>query len=458
MTIKRQWLTFLMLTAVISVFTNTFLLSGLTDRYFKDYVAESYDRHLSQIVEYSKKALIEGNFSTRQMDVELEAHLDDPITQIKLYDSEGVLIADAGIADNMMERMMQRKMMGGHMMEMMEGGRAEEVDRVEIFDGDKLIGHLNIVRRTSIENSIEILKFKKALIANSMYSIAIVMAIATVIGVFISKKMSRDLINTAQMAQSIDLGNKANVRFAKVKEVRIIQQSLETLSSRLSLRQKSRKALVDELVHQMRTPLTILKTHLEGFEDGVIDMSSEEIRVCENQIENVTAIVSNMRDMIDAQRDHDDIHVEEFEFGGVIKQIVNGLRVQFEKKNILLDLKASQKVMLETDKYKLSQAIYNILTNAYKFTKENGFVKINYDVFSDRLIVNIEDSGIGIGKKDISKIFDAYYRSGDVEGLPGEGIGLYVVKENIQMIEGSIDVESKINEGSRFIIDIPLKI
>lgn len=458
MTIKRQWLTFLMLTAVISVFTNTFLLSGLTDRYFKDYVAESYDRHLSQIVEYSKKALIEGNFSTRQMAVELEAHLVDPITQIKLYDSEGVLIADAGIADNMMERMMQRKMMGGHMMEMMEGGRAEEVDRVEIFDGDKLIGHLNIVRRTSIENSIEILKFKKALIANSMYSIAIVMAIATVIGVFISKKMSRDLINTAQMAQSIDLGNKANVRFAKVKEVRIIQQSLETLSSRLSLRQKSRKALVDELVHQMRTPLTILKTHLEGFEDGVIDMSSEEIRVCENQIENVTAIVSNMRDMIDAQRDHDDIHVEEFEFGGVIKQIVNGLRVQFEKKNILLDLKASQKVMLETDKYKLSQAIYNILTNAYKFTKENGFVKINYDVFSDRLIVNIEDSGIGIGKKDISKIFDAYYRSGDVEGLPGEGIGLYVVKENIQMIEGSIDVESKINEGSRFIIDIPLKI
>ena len=458
MTIKRQWLTFLMLTAVISVIINTFLLSGLTDRYFKDYVAESYDRHLSQIVKYSKKALTEGDFSTRQMAVELETHLDDPITQIKLYDSEGVLIADVGIAGNMMERMMQNKTMGGHMMGMMEGGQSEEVDSVEIFDGDRLVGHLNIVRRTSVENSIEIIKFKKALIANSAYAIAIVMAIATAIGAFISKKMSRELINTAQMAQGIDLGNKANVEFAKVKEVRIIQQSLESLSSRLSLRQKSRKVLVDELVHQVRTPLTILKTHLEGFEDGVIDMNPEEIRVCENQIENITAIVSNMREMIDAQRDHDDIHVEEFEFSTTIKQIVNGLKAQFEKKNIVLDLNASQKVILETDKYKLSQAIYNVLANAYKFTEEKGFVKINYNVLSNRLIVNVEDSGMGIGKKDISKIFDAYYRSGDVDGLPGEGIGLYVVKENIQRIEGNIDVESKLNEGSRFVIDIPLKI
>jgi len=184
-------------------------------------------------------------------------------------------------------------------------------------------------------------------------------------------------------------------------------------------------------------------------------MTPEQLRICENQIENITSIISNMSGMIDADKDYEVINIEEFEFSGLIKQIVSGLRIQFAKKKIEFRLIENQKVVLKSDKYKLSQAIYNILTNAYKFTEENGKVTVDYQVASDQLHIIIKDTGIGISENEIKKIFDAYYSS-KFSSLRGEGIGLYVAKENISRIKGEITVESTPHKGSTFTIVVPL--
>ncbi len=454
MTIRKQWLLVLILIAIFSVSVNAFVLSTLTDRYFVDYMKENYDKHFNQIVEYSKRALTEADFSHKQMAIQLEAHLDDPITRIKLYNVDGGLIID--VSNNQMMRGMPKNAMMGRMMGGFMGAQFEEVDYVEIKDGNQVIGKLNITRYSSVDNSFASQMFKTSLVFNSLYSIAIVLLFAIIIGIFVSRRMSKDLINTAEMAQNIDLGTQTNIGLAKVKEIRIIQQSLESLESRLRLRQKSRKTLIDELVHQTRTPLTILKTHLEGFEDGILEMTPEQIRVCENQIENITSIISNMSGMIDADKDFDAINIEEFEFNALIKQILSGLRIQFERKQIELSLVGNQKVELKSDKYKLSQAIYNILTNAYKFTKANGTVTVHYVVQSDQLHIRIEDTGIGISDKEITRIFDAYYSNNKGSDSKGEGIGLYVAKENISRLKGVINVESKPQQGSKFTIILPL--
>jgi two-component system, OmpR family, sensor histidine kinase BaeS len=152
------------------------------------------------------------------------------------------------------------------------------------------------------------------------------------IGILVSHRMSRDLIHTSQMAQDLDIGNDTPVQKSKVKEIQVIQQSLESLKARLKLKQKSRKTLIDEMVHQTRTPLTILRTHQEGIEDGIIDFAPEEIRICENQIDNITTIIIKMSSMIDAERPENTLKIEEFELSQLIRQIMNGLKAQFEKK------------------------------------------------------------------------------------------------------------------------------
>lgn len=455
MTVKRQWLLVLIIIAVISVVINTFVLSNLTNQYFKGYVKDNYDQHFNQIVEYLTNTLKEENYSSSQVSVDLEAHLADPITRIKVYDVDGNLISDVStdvqsyVGNPSMHGMMSQ-MMGNRL-----NSQSEEVDHAQIIDQGKLIGQVNITRYSSAENSATIWAFQSSLLKNSLISIIIVLIVAIGIGILVSRRVSRDLIHTSEMAQNLDIGNDTPVLKSKVKEIQVIQQSLESLKARLMLKQKSRKTLIDELVHQTRTPLTILRTHLEGIEDGIIEFAPEEIRICENQIDNITAIITNMSNMIDAEKMESSINIEEFELNQLIRQIMNGLKAQFEKKNIDFSFDAKEKVTVKTDKYRLSQTVYNILTNAYKFTKQYGTVKVSYQINQDTIVLTIEDNGSGIEEKDLDKIFNAYYKNDKSMGLSGDGLGLYIAKENMGSIHGSIAVESEVNKGSKFILTLP---
>lgn len=452
MTIRKQWLIALISIAILSVSVNSIVLSTLTDKYFKGYVKENYEKHFEQIVDYISEMLESGNYSVSQMEIQLETHLVDPITRIKVYDKDNNLIIDV-YNNGMMGWGMNGRGMAGMMRRNYDSG-LEEVDHADITNGQEIIGQVNITKYSSAENSLDTWLFQTSLIENSLYSVGIVLIFSILIGTLISKRMSKDLIQTAEMAQNIDLGNETEVLHSKVKEINVIQQSLESLKTRLKIKQKSRKALIDEMIHQTRTPLTIMKTHLEGMEDGVIEMTPDEIRICEAQIENIASIISNMSGMIDAEKYDDTIKLEEFELNSLIRQIIGGLQMQFEKKKIELVFIEESKININTDKYKLSQAIYNILTNAYKYTDIGGKVIITCKAMATSIQITIEDNGPGIKKEEQAKIFDAYYRSSSFTDKEGEGIGLYVAKENIMKINGTLKVESELNEGSKFIISI----
>lgn len=455
MTVKRQWMLALILSAVLSVIINTFVLSSLINNYFVDTSTSNYEHHYQQIAEFAKKALSE-NYTENQLAVQLETHLIDPIQEIKLYDSKGNLLAAVIDRPGMMNgKGYGSGMMGNGMMNRMMGRAQQEIDSAEISDNGAVLGRLDIVRYSSIGNSLQTRMFTFALIRNSVFSFGIVLVLMLLAGSLISRRMSRDLRNTAAMATNIDLGNETNFERSRVREIRIIQQSLDTLQSKLKLKQISRKRLLDELVHQTRTPLTVLKTHLEGFQDGVLNMTPEEIKTCESQIDSITAIIANMSEMIDAEKSLDTVQMEDIEISHMMKQVVGALRMQYDKKQIELTLASHKKISVRTDRYKLSQSIYNILTNAYKFTGPGGKVTVSYEQAEEGLRIVIEDTGTGIAAEDREHLFDAYFRGANSAGVSGEGIGLYVVKENMDRIDGRIDVESEPGRGSRFILTVP---
>lgn len=449
MTIRKQWLIALILTAVISVAVNSFIFSLLINRYFVNYTEEKYEDHFTQIIAYSKRVLIDSEYSPEQIEVQLESHLSDPIIRIRLYDRNLDLLADVAEPVETIDNMMR-----GNMMSRMMGSFTNETETLDIMDNGVLLGKITITRHSSIGNSFGTRMFRAALITYSIISFGLVLIFIAVTGSKISKVLSTDLANTAEMAMEIDLGKGFERKTSRIEEIRIIQTSLEALNTRLKMKQKARKRFVDELIHQARTPLTILKNHLEAIDDGIVEMTHDEIRTCEIQIENLTSIISDLSNIVDIGKDEIVLNVEAFELHQLISQIIAGIKVQFDKKNIGLELLSIKKVYINSDKYRLSQSIYNILTNAYKFTESNGVVTIKYETVQDRLIIDIEDSGIGIPKDEIVKIFDAYH-SGESHKTSGEGLGLYIAKENVEALGGSINVESDPGKGSRFIITIP---
>ena len=290
-----------------------------------------------------------------------------------------------------------------------------------------------------------------------LLSFLIVLSLLSLIGIFVSKRLGKDLTDTSMLAMRIDMGEQPRYEPSRVREIRVIQTSLEELQNRLKIRQKGRKRVIDEFVHQTRTPLSILKMHLEGLGDGIITMSGEEIKVCQTQIDDLSAIISNMSMLLDADRPLQEVKAEQFDLHIMLQQIINGMKVAYDNKKINLHLNRSDKAVITTDKYKLSQSIYNLLANAYKFTDPNGEVMVSYELTDTAISIYIRDSGIGIAKEDMPHLFDAYYRGKNAERTSGDGLGLYVVKENVEQMGGTIAVHSKQGAGSEFILTIPVQ-
>jgi signal transduction histidine kinase len=176
--------------------------------------------------------------------------------------------------------------------------------------------------------------------------------------------------------------------------------------------------------------------------------------ICESQIENLTAMIRNISNMIDADKDIEQLHIEQIEIRQLLKQITDGLRVQFLNKNVQLKLPDKEKIVLKTDRHKLSQAIYNLLTNAYKFSAPGDQVTIDYQQVADSLTISVKDTGAGIHEEDLNRIFDPYFRGKNAGSITGEGIGLYIAKENVQQLGGQISVQSHPGEGSIFSISL----
>jgi len=451
LTIRRQWLLALAMIAVVAISINSAVLSLLTNQFFLSYNEQVYSTHLEQIDKIAENALSQGDLSPAQIAVQLESHLDDPIIGIRLYDAEGVLVASADY-----DELRRYGMMNGMMSRMMQRG-SEETDSITIAHEGVILGAVHIIRYSALNYSAGSVMFQIALLKNSLISFIVVLMICTVIGVHISKKLTRDLGNAATQALSIDMGEDVTYTLSKIKEIRIIQASLETLQKRLKIKQVARKRVVDELVHQTRTPLTILRTHLEAMEDGITAMSEEEIKICQAQVDSISSTILNMSTLIDAEKSSVAVHAEEFDIHALLSQIIRGMNVQFEKKKIDLKLSGSAKVSVLADKNKLSQSIYNLLTNAYKFTEPNGKVDVSYEVLEDCLSIHIKDSGIGIAKEDLVHVFDAYYQGHAGKTMSGDGLGLYVAKENLEQMGGTIRVLSDLGQGSEFVMTLPVK-
>lgn len=450
MSIRKLWLIVLTLVATLSIAINAIILTSLTDRYFKTYLSETYEEHIDQMLTYIVSSLKQENISLRQMAIELESHLDTPIVRIKLYGPNGLLLV--AVEDRDYD---PRDIGRMGMMDFMFRIGEEEVDTFDVTDNGVLLGKLNITKQSSAESSVIAMMFKSRLFVNSLISTGIALIITLLVGAFISKRMSKDLTDTAQLASNIQIGNPLESKSSSIQEISQIQNSLHDLNTRLKIKQKSRKTMVDQLVHQTKTPLTILKSHVEAMEDGVIQISKEELAIFQNQIDHLNNILSNMSTMIDAEKESETLTLETVDVHQLLNQIILGLRSQFDKKGLELKLLSTTRVKLLTDPYKLSQVLYNLLTNAYKYT-EKGRVEISVKEDQDTLSISISDTGIGIEPSEINNIFNAYVRGTSVTKIPGEGIGLYVVKENLNQLNATIDVQSTLGKGSTFTIKLPL--
>ncbi len=432
MTVRRLWLGVLIGIVVVAIGLNTVILTQTTDRYFKGYLKESYDKHLGDVTQYLENVLASDTVSLSQMEAELETHLIDPIEGIAIYSTEGRLLLS--VSNNRMHRHMRDD---------------EVVDRYAILQGSETVAFLHVSRSGALDDSLAAQAFKTQLVETSLIAFGVVLAVAIVIGIWMSGRMTRDLSETVGLADAIRDGEVTEVQPTAIAEVAAIRSALYHLKTRLNIRQVKRKAYVDQVIHQTRTPLTILKTHIEGVEDGLLEMNPEEIDVFKQQIDYLETLLADLPDFIDAEKSPDSVESAPVDVSKVLRQMCRSVALQFSQKNLELLCNCGEKSVVASDEHLIKETLYNLLNNAYKYTPAGGRVTVSCKGLSGGAVVEILDTGVGIPETALPNIFTPYFRAENAQAITGEGIGLYVVKENMVTLGGDVRVDSEMGKGTR---------
>ncbi len=292
-----------------------------------------------------------------------------------------------------------------------------------------------------------------------MISFAIAGGGALFLSLAFSFFLSRPLRQLTEMAESVAEGNFSTR--VKIKESRLsrlsgrkdeIERLTETFNYMVSALEREdtlRKHLTTNIAHELRTPLTIVKGNLEAIEDGIITDINEALAGIKREIERIIELVQGIEDITQAEASFFKKGKKEaINLAELIKDIVSTYQHPVAEKGIQLILNGPP-VMVKTYPDKLQIIIKNLISNAYRYT-DRGHIRISWGKGDRGFYIIVEDTGRGMDEKELSKIFNRFYRGKE---SPGRGIGLSIVRELVDILNGKIDVRSSPGKGTVFTVE-----
>ncbi|ACI19289.1 sensor histidine kinase [Dictyoglomus thermophilum] len=221
------------------------------------------------------------------------------------------------------------------------------------------------------------------------------------------------------------------------------------------------KEFLGNASHELRTPLTSIQILIDLFSERKITLDeiyNEFFPYLRKEVERMSKLVSNLLNLSRLEAGVIDLQLKEVNLTEIIMEIVDRLTPHISKKNLEINLKIPEKVIVSADPQHVDTIIFNIVENAVKYTPPSGSIEIGINEDSDNVVLWVKDTGIGIPEKDLNRIFDRFYRvnkSRTNEDGFSTGLGLSIVKKLIERHGWSITVESKVNKGTKFEIIIP---
>lgn len=219
---------------------------------------------------------------------------------------------------------------------------------------------------------------------------------------------------------------------------------------------------ISNMTHEFKTPISTISLASEMLNDESVNKTPEKVHRFVKMIRDENKRLSNLVESIlqTAILDKGEfkLKLSEFDLHDVVKQAIENIQIQVEQKGgkISTELNATKRLM-KADRVHITNIIYNLLDNAIKYSKETPEIKISTEDAENGITIIVKDSGIGISKENLKKIFDKFYRvpTGNVHNIKGFGLGLSYVKAIVEKHNGTIIAESEPGKGSMFKIYLP---
>ena len=306
---------------------------------------------------------------------------------------------------------------------------------------------------------------ERQFILSLRHSLLVASVMMLVVGAVVSYYLARSIvvpvIDLSRAVNDVAAGNlDTAVAVERQDEVGQLATAFNEMTAKLKSSTVLRQRFLAGVAHELRTPLTILKANLEGIADGVITPDQEQIHSLNEEVDRLTKLVGELRDLSMLEAGQTTPEYTEVNLPDMLHQVIQKSRPLAAEKNLALIFQFHEAMpMIWADITMLQQMVYNLIMNAIRYTIA-GSITVKVERDGTAITIAVIDTGIGIGADEIEHIFDYFYRVDPARAKRsgGTGLGLALVKQMALAHGGKVYAISKLGQGSTFTLKLPLNV
>jgi len=293
-----------------------------------------------------------------------------------------------------------------------------------------------------------------------IYITLIIILLAIIVSVYLSKKLNKPIINITKEAKKLAKGNhELNIEESNIKEIDDLRIALNYASKEINKTDELRRDLLANVSHDLKTPLTMIKAYAEMIRDINKEdekKRKENLNIIIDETDRLNILVNDILSLSKLEANQETLELSEFDLVDLINNIIKKYNIIKETENYKFILKMPKKAIVLGDVNKISQVIYNLINNAINYTGDDLTITIEVIEKKKSYLVNIIDTGKGIKEEELNLIWNKYYKNekNHKRNKVGTGVGLSIVKNILDRHKFNYGVKSKKGNGTTFYFEI----
>ncbi|MED1873442.1 HAMP domain-containing sensor histidine kinase [Brevibacillus sp. FSL K6-6036] len=338
--------------------------------------------------------------------------------------------------------------------------------KLVLASGDKRIGRLYVMNDSQFK-TYEFKKMWYGILPNIGIASLLFTFVAALLTIFLlSWRLTSPIRKIIAGIEAIKKGDAAAIFPEQRKdEFGAIAKALREMNDSLAAAERTRKQLMSDVAHELKTPLMIIQGELELAHETGAPLSPAKQASLLDEVLRLSRLVHDVLDLSRLEAGMMELHPRTENLVVLLEDVTAKTRFMAEDKHIQLSVHAKEEnIPVSVEKSRILQALYNILSNAIYYTNPGGQIRLHAETvhLPDRqqpyACIRVEDNGVGIPEADLPHIFNRFYRADHSRARPsgGTGLGLAIAQQNIVAHQGWIEVESEVGRGSVFKVYLPM--
>jgi len=446
------------------------LIGSIFSIVFSDILMDKTKNNLLYILRIADNTINYDSNLKEQLDVIKDIENNES-TRITIFDYEGNVLADSEVNDHTtMEKHNKRE----EVMEAINGGsgfakRNSETLGIPMLYVSCLSKNGHYILRIAVPFS-GILQYSGILFPAILISIGFTLVIAILLANQFARSITKPLLEIMEELRKLKEENpEFHFKEYEYEEMNMIADTIMEMSKAVKESMKQiefekmvRQEFFSNASHELKTPLTSVRGYIELLENDIVTDENQKknfLTRIKKETQNMTSLINDILMISRLETKEAEVEMSEVRICPLLSEVCTSLEPLAKQCGVTIETNCKPLTIIANTQ-QIKELFTNLINNAIKYNKPDGKVMVTVTSEADKIIIIVEDTGVGIPQESKHRVFERFYRvdKGRSKKIGGTGLGLSIVKHVVNYYNGTIDLETKLNIGSKFMVYLPKKV